>query len=45
MLGGTGGVLTGGDTCLTKFGSKSAGVPRQYSGQVGKMTRLQRLVS
>ena len=33
------------DTCLTKFGSHSVGVARQYSGQVGKITNCQCLVS
>jgi len=33
------------DTCLTKFGRHSVGVARQYSGQVGKLTNCQCLVS
>ncbi|WP_369814977.1 transposase [Deinococcus sp. Leaf326] len=33
------------DTCLTKFGSRSVGVGRQYSGQAGKITNCQCLVS
>ena len=36
MLGGKDAVLIIDDTCLTKFGTKSVGVARQYSGQVGK---------
>ncbi|GAA5512513.1 hypothetical protein Dcar01_01227 [Deinococcus carri] len=38
MLGGNDAVLIIDDTCLTKFGTKSVGVARQYSGQVGKIT-------
>ena len=45
MLGGPEAVLIIDDTCLTKFGDKSVGVARQYSGQVGKLTNCQCLVS
>lgn len=45
LLGGKKAVLIIDDTCLTKFGSKSVGVGRQYSGQVGKITNCQCLVS
>lgn len=45
LLGGTDAVLIIDDTCLTKFGSKSVGVGRQYSGQEGKITNCQCLVS
>ncbi|WP_104989959.1 IS701 family transposase [Deinococcus sp. NW-56] len=45
MLGGKDAVLIIDDTCLTKFGTKSVGVARQYSGQVGKITPCQCLVS
>ena len=45
MLGGNDAVLIIDDTCLTKFGTKSVGVARQYSGQVGKITTCQCLVS
>ncbi|WP_339097998.1 IS701 family transposase [Deinococcus sp. VB142] len=45
MLGGKDAVLIIDDTCLTKFGTKSVGVARQYSGQVGKITTCQCLVS
>ncbi|MVN88498.1 IS701 family transposase [Deinococcus sp. HMF7620] len=45
LLGGQNAVLIIDDTCLTKFGSKSVGVGRQYSGQAGKITNCQCLVS
>lgn len=45
LLGGTDAVLIVDDTCLTKFGAKSVGVGRQYSGQEGKITNCQCLVS
>jgi SRSO17 transposase len=45
LLGGEKAVLIIDDTCLTKFGSKSVGVGRQYSGQEGKITNCQCLVS
>ncbi|AZI44830.1 IS701 family transposase (plasmid) [Deinococcus psychrotolerans] len=45
LLGGRDAVLIIDDTCLTKFGTKSVGVARQYSGQVGKLTNCQCLVS
>ncbi|PNY79721.1 IS701 family transposase [Deinococcus koreensis] len=45
LLGGKDAVLIIDDTCLTKFGSKSVGVGRQYSGQEGKITNCQCLVS
>ena len=45
MLGGKEAVLIIDDTCLTKFGIKSVGVARQYSGQVSKITTCQCLVS
>nr|WP_229839132.1 transposase [Deinococcus piscis] len=45
LLGGQDAVLTIDDTCLTKYGSKSVGVGRQYSGQEGKITNCQCLVS
>lgn len=45
LLGGKDAVLIIDDTCLTKFGSKSVGVARQYSGQEGKITNCQCLVS
>lgn len=45
LLGGKDAVLIIDDTCLTKFGSRSVGVGRQYSGQAGKITNCQCLVS
>ncbi|MFC4426400.1 IS701 family transposase [Deinococcus navajonensis] len=45
LLGGKDAVLIIDDTCLTKYGSKSVGVGRQYSGQAGKITNCQCLVS
>lgn len=45
LLGGKRAVLIIDDTCLTKFGSKAVGVGRQYSGQAGKITNCQCLVS
>lgn len=45
MLGGKDAVLIIDDTCLTKFGTKSVGVAGQYSGQVGKITPCQCLIS
>lgn len=45
LVGGKDAVLIIDDTCLTKFGSKSVGVGRQYSGQAGKITNCQCLVS
>lgn len=45
MLGGNQAVLIIDDTCLTKFGTHSVGVARQYSGQAGKITNCQCLVS
>lgn len=45
MLGGSNAVLIVDDTCLSKFGSSSVGVGRQYSGQAGKITNCQCLVS
>ncbi|MVN88244.1 IS701 family transposase [Deinococcus sp. HMF7620] len=45
LAGGKKAVLIIDDTCLTKFGSKSVGVGRQYSGQAGKSTNCQCLVS
>ena len=45
LVGGQVAVLIIDDTCLTKFGSSSVGVSRQYSGQVGKITNCQSLVS
>ncbi|MFC4456555.1 IS701 family transposase [Deinococcus sonorensis] len=45
LVGGKDAVLIIDDTCLTKFGTKSVGVSRQYSGQVGKVTNCQCLVS
>ncbi|WP_051963208.1 IS701 family transposase [Deinococcus misasensis] len=45
LLGGERAVLIIDDTCLTKFGRHSVGVARQYSGQVGKLTNCQCLVS
>ena len=45
LLGGKEAVLIIDDTCLTKFGSDSVGVGRQYSGQAGKITNCQCLVS
>lgn len=45
LVGGKGAALIIDDTCLTKFGTKSVGVGRQYSGQVGKITNCQCLVS
>nr|WP_229723771.1 IS701 family transposase [Deinococcus aerolatus] len=45
LLGGKNAVLIIDDTCLTKFGSSSVGVGRQYSGQAGKITNCQCLVS
>ena len=45
MVGGQEAVLIIDDTCLTKFGTHSVGVARQYSGQVGKITNCQCLVS
>lgn len=45
LLGGPGAVLIIDDTCLTKFGRHSVGVGRQYSGQAGKVTNCQCLVS
>ena len=45
LLGGKDAVLIIDDTCLTKFGSDSVGVGRQYSGQAGKITNCQCLVS
>ena len=45
LLGGKQAVLIIDDTCLTKFGKHSVGVARQYSGQVGKVTNCQCLVS
>ncbi|WP_189071143.1 IS701 family transposase, partial [Deinococcus radiotolerans] len=45
LLGGRDAVLIIDDTCLTKFGSHSVGVGRQYSGQAGKITNCQCLVS
>jgi len=45
LLGGKQAVLIIDDTCLTKFGRHSVGVARQYSGQAGKITNCQCLVS
>ncbi|WP_051964751.1 IS701 family transposase [Deinococcus misasensis] len=45
LLGGEQAVLIVDDTCLTKYGRHSVGVARQYSGQVGKLTNCQCLVS
>lgn len=45
LLGGRDAVLIIDDTCLTKFGTHSVGVGRQYSGQAGKITNCQCLVS
>ena len=45
LLGGPDAVLIIDDTCLTKFGTHSVGVGRQYSGQAGKVTNCQCLVS
>ena len=45
LVGGRDAVLIIDDTCLTKFGTHSVGVARQYSGQVGKITNCQCLVS
>lgn len=45
MVGGQDAVLIIDDTCLTKFGTCSVGVARQYSGQAGKVTNCQCLVS
>lgn len=45
MVGGQRAVLIIDDTCLSKFGSCSVGVARQYSGQAGKITNCQCLVS
>ncbi|MDP9765160.1 IS701 family transposase [Deinococcus enclensis] len=45
LLGGKDAVLIIDDTCLSKFGSHSVGVGRQYSGQAGKITNCQCLVS
>ncbi|MBZ9752825.1 IS701 family transposase [Deinococcus sp. HMF7620] len=45
MLGGKGAVLIIDDTCLTKSGTKSVGVTKQYSGQVGGLTQCQCLIS
>jgi SRSO17 transposase len=45
LLGGKGAVLIVDDTSLLKFGSHSVGVARQYSGQAGKITPCQTLVS
>ncbi|THF68083.1 IS701 family transposase [Deinococcus sp. Arct2-2] len=45
LLGGQDAVLIIDDTCLTKFGTKSVGVTKQYSGQVGGLTQCQCLIS
>lgn len=45
LVGGKDAVLIIDDTCLSKFGTHSVGVARQYSGQVGKITNCQCLVS
>jgi len=45
LLGEKQAVLIIDDTCLTKFGRHLVGVARQYSGQVGKITNCQCLVS
>nr|WP_084051402.1 IS701 family transposase [Deinococcus hopiensis] len=45
MLGGKDAVLIIDDTCLTKSGTKSVGVAKQYSGQVGGLTQCQCLIS
>lgn len=45
LLGGKDAVLIIDDTCLTKFGTRSVGVGRQYSGQAGKITNCQCRVS
>lgn len=44
LLGGKNAVLIVDDTSLSKFGSQSVGVARQYSGQAGKITPCQTLV-
>lgn len=45
LLGGGDAVLVVDDTSLLKFGRHSVGVARQYSGQAGKLTNCQTLVS
>jgi len=45
LLRGKEAVLIIDDTYLTKVGSDSAGVGRQYSGQAGKITNCQCLIS
>ncbi|AFZ69397.1 IS701 family transposase [Deinococcus peraridilitoris] len=45
LLGGPDACLIIDDTCLSKFGKHSVGVTRQYSGQEGKITNCQSLVS
>ena len=45
LVGGPDAVLIIDDTCLSKFGRSSVGVARQYSGQAGKVTNCQCLVS
>jgi SRSO17 transposase len=45
LLGGEDAVLVVDTTSLLKFGRHSVGVARQYSGQAGKLTNCQTLVS
>jgi SRSO17 transposase len=45
LVGGPDAVLVVDDTCLVKQGRRSAGVKRQYCGQLGKRANCQALVS